>query len=315
LTTEPEVPPLSAEEIAKWTTWFRGIVETYRDGDTAQLGASALRNAARAFDATIAAKDAEIAKGERDYWELHAGLTAELAYQSDIIRAVSEIVQHTGGSATLWQTVAATVARIAELEAVQRTCICTDTGLCAYHDEKFIRPLQEEIGALQSKLRDANRRASELFDELGAKLRDRDAEIAELHANAELMKFMEAQMLQRFANNPDAHNWMGWRTQPDDEGRQFDLTVQLVSGEMALDRYVVLEAMLREAEARIALLLQGDQPWPLTDVLARLADFAHLQLTRDSFDGHGHESLALCVARARQLLAALQSAQKGNEPK
>jgi hypothetical protein len=38
--------------------------------------------------ATIAAKDREIVKAERDYWELHAGLTADTAKKSEVIIAL-----------------------------------------------------------------------------------------------------------------------------------------------------------------------------------------------------------------------------------
>lgn len=43
--------------------------------------------------ATIAAKDAEIAEGERQYWELHAGLTAGAAQKSEVIIRLAERVE------------------------------------------------------------------------------------------------------------------------------------------------------------------------------------------------------------------------------
>jgi multidrug efflux pump subunit AcrA (membrane-fusion protein) len=130
LTTEPEVPPLSAEEIAEAHAVYakqqakgdyRGSFDSVRDMDLLDPGR---------LLATIAAKDAQSA----------------------------------------------------ELEAVRPTCICTDTGLCVYHNKKFIRPLEEQIDALQSQLRDANRRASELFDELGATQNVAQAERVELES-------------------------------------------------------------------------------------------------------------------------------------
>jgi hypothetical protein len=50
------------------------------------------------------------------------------------------------------ETLAAT---ITTLTANQRTCICSDDALCGYHDEKFIRPLEAQITALESRLREA----------------------------------------------------------------------------------------------------------------------------------------------------------------
>lgn len=41
---------------------------------------------------------------------------------------------------------------------------------------------------------------------------------------------MDAQIIARFDDNPDAHTWLGWTTPPDSEGRQFEIQIGLLGG-------------------------------------------------------------------------------------
>jgi hypothetical protein len=76
--------------------------------------------------------------------------------------------------------------------------------------------------------------------------------------------------------------------------------------------FPVIEASIRDAltliaeDAPAAVTLDSpadmQRPWPLCDVLQRLADFADDRLTRKNYDGHGWEELSVCVARAREIL-------------
>lgn len=47
------------------------------------------------------------------------------------------------------------------------------------------------------------------------------------------------------------------------------------------------------------------EPWPLSSVLAKLADAAGVLLDEHSYDGHGHEEMRVAQERARQYVAAL----------
>lgn len=60
--------------------------------------------------------------------------------------------------------------------------------------------------------------------------------------SAERQMMTDSALLARFEENPDAHNWLGWRTVPDEQGREFDVTIQLVGGRTALDRYREIDA-------------------------------------------------------------------------
>jgi hypothetical protein len=68
------------------------------------------------------------------------------------------------------------------------------------------------------------------------------------------------------------------------------------------DRIAELETAIADLQSRE--LTDAEESWPLRDVLSRLADFADDRLTRGDYDGHGHESLRVCVDRARAILAA-----------
>lgn len=71
-----------------------------------------------------------------------------------------------------------------------------------------------------------------------AEKRAKDAEEdAERQATADVMMIANF-----FDANPDANNWMGWRTRPDADGRVFDLSVHLVGGKTLLDRLKELES-------------------------------------------------------------------------
>lgn len=72
------------------------------------------------------------------------------------------------------------------------------------------------------------------------------------------------------------------------------------------DDCIKAESALAEANARaekLERLLRNDEAWPLRDVLARLADFAHERLTTHSYDGHGWEELQRAKDTARAILA------------
>ncbi len=45
------------------------------------------------------------------------------------------------------------------------------------------------------------------------------------------------------------------------------------------------------------------EPWPLRDVLTKLADAADILLRDHDYDGHGHEEIAVCRDRAREIAA------------
>jgi hypothetical protein len=67
---------------------------------------------------------------------------------------------------------------------------------------------------------------------------------------------------------------------------------------------MVTSAVERIADLQSRELTDAEENWPLRDVLSRLADFADDRLTRKDYDGHGHESLRICVDRARTILSA-----------
>jgi len=50
----------------------------------------------------------------------------------------------------------------------------------------------------------------------------------------------------------------------------------------------------------VAIIARPDRPWPLPNVLEKLADAADILLGRLNYDGHGHEQIALARDLARQ---------------
>lgn len=64
----------------------------------------------------------------------------------------------------------------------------------------------------------------------------------------------------------------------------------------AEDRAEVAETRVRDLEA----LLRSDQPWCLAAVLEELAAAADILLDRKSYDGHGHERIAVVRRIARE---------------
>lgn len=61
-----------------------------------------------------------------------------------------------------------------------------------------------------------------------------------------------------------------------------------------------------EQRRREPLILGGDTPWPLDDVLERLADAAEHLLDAHSCDAHGYEKVQHAAKAAREYVAGLR---------
>lgn len=61
-------------------------------------------------------------------------------------------------------------------------------------------------------------------------------------------------------------------------------------------------------------ILRIDQPWPLTDILAKLVGATEILLRQYNYDGHGYEELMACVEGANQLLSELAELRSPPEP-
>ena len=69
-----------------------------------------------------------------------------------------------------------------------------------------------------------------------------------------------------------------------------------------------LEATVnRGIQTEVFIMARPDQKWPLADVLDKLADAADILLGRLSYDGHGHEEIALVRDLARQDAAQIRN--------
>lgn len=52
-------------------------------------------------------------------------------------------------------------------------------------------------------------------------------------------------------------------------------------------------------------------PWPLPDVLVKLADAAEILLKKHDYDGHNYEEIEQCVGRARFMAKCLPGGNAG----
>lgn len=87
--------------------------------------------------------------------------------------------------------------------------------------------------------------------------------------------------------------------------RHSDKLCKECNGEGSIDDNAKKVVSLRAEVARLRALLREDMPWPLRDVVARLADAADHLLCDHSCDAHGHEGVRICVVHARDWLAEL----------
>lgn len=55
-------------------------------------------------------------------------------------------------------------------------------------------------------------------------------------------------------------------------------------------------------DVSVALPLDNGKPWPTKDVLTQLIWATEYLLNDNSFDGHGHEELNICLNRGKEIL-------------
>lgn len=61
-------------------------------------------------------------------------------------------------------------------------------------------------------------------------------------------------------------------------------------------------------------LLGLNESWPLKDIISKLIEASEILLNYHSYDGQGYEEIQLCVAKAKEKIALLDS-KEGSEPK
>jgi hypothetical protein len=77
-------------------------------------------------------------------------------------------------------------------------------------------------------------------------------ELAEAREIASRQAAIDSVLIASFDGNELADNWMGWRTNPDEQGRQFDIHVHLVGGVTVLDRYKQMETEIARLQGLAA---------------------------------------------------------------
>jgi hypothetical protein len=101
-----------------------------------------------------------------------------------------------------------------------------------------------------------------------------------------------------------------------EEERAAHNTSLLIEGTAVADRDRLLDAeRAARAEPGLREALRFDRPWPLTSVLAKLADYADHGLSTHSCDHVGYEGVMQARDAARDILAALEAPGEPQEGK